>query len=237
MTACSLCASPHDLTQCHGGWVCCACTELLRSGKNQTTQAVRQVQRSHRLRSQQARFRLEGQALGEADEYIMEAEQIMAAENLRPPARVHQGAGAEVLPSTSHLLHDTLAAPGVAAIDASTERLSLVSSFGTDVAAMAIDAADTIRAVNSLEKMLAHQLAVTHSAALNAMSRSALESDPVQSVRLANLATRLMDTYQRGLLTLKRLRTTGEQNITVQHVHVADGGQAVVGSVQTGRPL
>ena len=33
---------------------------------------------------------------------------------------------------------------------------------------------------------------------------------------------------------LKRYRTTGEQKVTVQHVTVNDGGQAVVGTVTTG---
>jgi hypothetical protein len=39
--------------------------------------------------------------------------------------------------------------------------------------------------------------------------------------------------------TLKRYRTGGEQKVTVQHVNVNDGGQAIVGNVtapgKTGR--
>jgi hypothetical protein len=34
--------------------------------------------------------------------------------------------------------------------------------------------------------------------------------------------------------TLKRYRTGGEQKVTVQHVTVNDGGQAIVGTVTPG---
>ena len=38
----------------------------------------------------------------------------------------------------------------------------------------------------------------------------------------------MMKAYQKGLKTLQRLRSGGNQTITVQHVTVTDGGQAVV---------
>lgn len=236
--ACSLCGGQNGgLTACHNGWVCGACTQKLTVGRDQTTQAVRLVQRSQRLRSKQAKLQLSGHSLTEAQAYAMEAEGMLAMDALQVTPTVAVGAGGEVLPAKDHELHDTLAGGGVAAIDASTERLSLISLLGVDVAAMAIDAADAVGAANSLEKMLSHQLAALHAAGMKTLSKATMETDPAQSVRLANLATRLLDTYQRGLLTLKRLRSTGDQSITVQHVHVADGGQAVVGSLQTGRGL
>ena len=34
-------------------------------------------------------------------------------------------------------------------------------------------------------------------------------------------------TYQQGLLTLRKLKVGGHQRISVQHVHVNDGGQAI----------
>jgi hypothetical protein len=106
--------------------------------------------------------------------------------------------------------------------------------MGTDVAALALDTADTMRASNSLEKMLAHQMAVLHDTAMQNASKAALEQDPVHSVRMMNLSLRAMDTFQKGLLTFKRLRGSGEQKITIQHVNVTQGGQAVIGQVQTG---
>ena len=52
---------------------------------------------------------------------------------------------------------------------------------------------------------------------------------------MANTAARLMDAYQRGLLTLDRLRNGGRQMVTVQHVNVSAGGQAVVAGTVGGR--
>jgi hypothetical protein len=50
-----------------------------------------------------------------------------------------------------------------------------------------------------------------------------------------NASARMMDTYQRALLTLERVRNGGKQTVVVQHVTVAGGGQAVVaGQVKTG---
>ena len=54
--------------------------------------------------------------------------------------------------------------------------------------------------------------------------------------RLVNAMARLMGTYQDGLLTLQKLRSGGNQTVTVQHVNVAAGAQAVIGNVRTGGP-
>lgn len=54
------------------------------------------------------------------------------------------------------------------------------------------------------------------------------------SSRLTNAAARLMTVYQDGLVTIQRLRSGGNQTVTVQHVQVNDGGQAVIGNVSPG---
>ena len=51
----------------------------------------------------------------------------------------------------------------------------------------------------------------------------------------AAMAARLMSVFQDGLLTLERLRTGGNQTVTVQHVNVQPGAQAVTGSVGKSR--
>jgi hypothetical protein len=127
--------------------------------------------------------------------------------------------------------------------DASIRRTDLLMQPSFNAVALAVDAADSIAADNSLEKMLAHQLAVAHEASLRLMDRalsceaggrSMREGDSVEACRLANTATRLMSVYQDGLLTLQRLRTGGTQTVTVQHVNVAPGAQAVIGNVRSG---
>ena len=89
----------------------------------------------------------------------------------------------------------------------------------------ALDASDTIGASNSLEKMLAHQMAVLHDTAMRSASKAALEQDPAHAVRMMNLSIRSMETFQKALLTMKRLRGTGEQRITIQHVNVSQGAK------------
>ena len=71
-------------------------------------------------------------------------------------------------------------------------------------------------------------------ASMRQLDRALGESDSVESCRLANTAARLMSAFNDGVATLQRLRTGGKQTVTVQHVTVAQGGQAVIGNVQTG---
>ena len=101
---------------------------------------------------------------------------------------------------------------------------------------------------NSIEQMLAHQLAAAHKSSMalavqlnRAVERmSVFKDEPralanVEATRLAGSIARLMQTCQNGALTLQRLRTGGAQTITVRNVNVAAGGQAVVtGQVTTG---
>jgi hypothetical protein len=47
---------------------------------------------------------------------------------------------------------------------------------------------------------------------------------------------RLIEQKKLATLKVKDYRSKGEQKMTVQHVHVADGGQAVIGNVSTPTP-
>lgn len=121
---------------------------------------------------------------------------------------------------------DTLATPNALNLEASGKRIDLTSGAG--VFEMAIDAAESIGAKNSLEKMLAHQLALCHEATFKLMTQGMNTKDTIEKARLANSAARMMGVFQDGLLTLQRIRTGGRQVVTVQHVSVSEGGQAVV---------
>jgi hypothetical protein len=121
--------------------------------------------------------------------------------------------------------------------DASIRRTDLLMRPGLNAVALAVDAAESIGASNSIEKMLVHQMAVTHEAALRMMARGLSyeqerTGDQVEACRCLNSAARLMSAYNDAVLTLQRLRTGGSQTMTVQHVTVASGGQAVIGNVQ-----
>jgi len=59
------------------------------------------------------------------------------------------------------------------------------------------------------------------------------ERDPTIEIKRLQVAARMINIAQQGVLTLQKLKTGGTQNVVVQHVHVASGGQALVGAVQT----
>ncbi len=164
------------------------------------------------------------------------------------PSPPDVGAGGEVvevqtagLPGPRFAIQETLR-EGASRIaeDASIRRTDLLMQPSLDAVAMGVDAAESIGAENSLEKMLAHQLALAHEGAMRLMGRAlgsdstGREVESVEACRLANTAARMMTTYQDGLLTLQRLRTGGTQTVTVSHVNVQSGAQAVIGNVQTG---
>jgi hypothetical protein len=87
---------------------------------------------------------------------------------------------------------------------------------------------------DQLEAMLAAQMAAVHNASMTFARRlTHIENIPQQdsASRAFNQLTR---TFAAQLEALKRYRTGGQQNVTVKHVHVHDGGQAIVGNVSHG---
>lgn len=144
------------------------------------------------------------------------------------------------------MIRNTLESPAQTALDASSARTDLLLQEAGDCTALAIDAAASIGASNSLEKMLAHQLARVHQAGFEIMAKadkllqrvgnpaytpSAQAFASVEGCRLFNAGNRMFQTYQHGLMTLQRMRTGGTQTVTVQHVHISDGGQALIGNL------
>lgn len=159
---------------------------------------------------------------------------------LRPSGELVAGAGEVVHiestdPEVSRLVFaDTIREPNMIGVDASEQRMQAAADAG--VLEAAVDAAESARAGNSLEKMLCHQMAGAHHAAMKLLTRGTdPRLPPVEMARLTNAAARMMDTYQAAFLTLQKIRTGGKQTVVVQHVQVADGGQAVItGSMKTG---
>lgn len=85
---------------------------------------------------------------------------------------------------------------------------------------------------DELEGMLAVQMVATHSAAMECLRRAMIEEQSFEG-RDQNLkhATKLLATYARQVEALDKHRGRGQQKITVEHVTVNAGGQAIVGSV------
>jgi hypothetical protein len=155
---------------------------------------------------------------------------------LQPPQTLLTGCG-EAIQSDFRLAHlvDTLQNPNMVSVIASEHRLDLAACVGSRVAESAVDAAESAQAGNSLEKMLCHQMAAMHRAAMKLVTRGLdLESQPVEMARLSNAAARMMQVYQEAFLALQKIRTGGKQTVVVQHVQVSQGGQAVIaGSVKS----
>jgi hypothetical protein len=87
---------------------------------------------------------------------------------------------------------------------------------------------------DELEGMMAAQLIASHSAAMECYRRAML-GEQTFNVRSENLnqANKLSRTFTVLLDALNRHRGKGQQKVTVEHVHVHSGGQAVVGMVET----
>jgi hypothetical protein len=84
--------------------------------------------------------------------------------------------------------------------------------------------------------MMAAQLIAAHHAAMECYRR-AMIGDQTFEGRRENLAqaNKLSRTYATLVEALNRHRGKGQQKVTVEHVHVHSGGQAVVGMVDTRR--
>ena len=88
---------------------------------------------------------------------------------------------------------------------------------------------------DELEGMMAAQLIAAHNAAMECYRRAMIGEQTFEG-RRENLtqANKLSRTYAALLEALNRHRGKGQQKVTVEHVHVHAGGQAVVGSGRTG---
>jgi hypothetical protein len=192
-----------------------------------------------RLRSKVAKKR--GDALGD----LAHRDVDTAVRHPAPSQLAEIGIGGELVPPQGEL-RDTVTNPDYVTVDASRDRLNLADLAG--VLELALDASDTIDAKNSLEKMLVHQMAVLHRSIMKLTIRmedmqlpfphrgESQERERNQEIcRLAGTVARLTASYQSGMLTLQRVRAGGRQVVTVQHVHVAEGGQAVVAAKISGR--
>ena len=86
---------------------------------------------------------------------------------------------------------------------------------------------------DEIEGALAVQMACTHTAAMAVLAK--LDSGFGTERRIAafgSAAARLLRAYATQVEVLRRLRHGCHQFVRVEHVHVNDGGQAVIGNVK-----
>jgi hypothetical protein len=88
---------------------------------------------------------------------------------------------------------------------------------------------------DELEGMMAAQLIACHNASIECYRRAMIGEQTFEG-RRENLsqANKLSRTYATLLEALNRHRGKGQKKVTVEHVHVHEGGQAIVGNVAGG---
>jgi hypothetical protein len=84
---------------------------------------------------------------------------------------------------------------------------------------------------DQLEAMIAAQMAAVHMAAMTFARRLTNVDNIPQQDSAERAYNKLSRTFLAQVEGLKRYRTGGEQKVTVQHVSVSEGGQAIVGNV------
>jgi hypothetical protein len=92
-----------------------------------------------------------------------------------------------------------------------------------------------IQPQDEIEGMLAVQMIGTHNMAMETLERAMLtgQTDIGKDLNVKQ-AAKMMRVFVAQMEALKKYRTGGQQKMTVKHVHVNEGGQAIVGTVNQG---
>jgi len=86
---------------------------------------------------------------------------------------------------------------------------------------------------DEIEGALAVEMACAHTAAMAVLARlDAVLGSERRITSIGSTAARLMKSFTMHVEVFRRLRNGGQQFVRVEHVHVNDGGQAVIGNVK-----
>lgn len=89
---------------------------------------------------------------------------------------------------------------------------------------------------DEIEGMLAAQMVATHNAAMKCLEQAMAQEQTFEGrEQFLKHAEKLQSIYARQVETLNKNREKGQQKVTVEHVNVESGGQAMVGNFETGR--
>jgi hypothetical protein len=122
--------------------------------------------------------------------------------------------------------------PDAITAEASQDRLSLIERAGAHN--LALDLVQDTKPRNSRERLLAHAEATMHALGMKLVEKALEQADAVEIPRLSNAACKCFSTAQEAALAVAKLRAGSRQTVEVRHVHVAPGGQAIVGNVTAG---
>jgi hypothetical protein len=91
-----------------------------------------------------------------------------------------------------------------------------------------------IKPRDELEAMLAAQMAAIHNATITFSRRLAHVDNIRQQDSAERTLNKLARTYVLQMQALQKYRSGGKQSVVVKHVHINDGGQAIVGNIDRG---
>jgi hypothetical protein len=150
---------------------------------------------------------------------------------LAPSEPLKTGSGGEIRPPMTlgmAGLEEALQKPDMLSLEATIQRTDLADKAG--VFELAIEAAESSKAVGAVQKMICHQMAAAHKHAMRLIAESSNERNSVEKCRMATTASKLMDAFSRAATVLQRLQTGASQVVTVQHVQINGGQTAIVGN-------
>lgn len=100
----------------------------------------------------------------------------------------------------------------------------------------ALDLYQSLNPTDGLQGMLAQQMVGTHFAGLECLRLLSTAKDLRAREMYMKQAEKLMALYLKQITALTTLQGRGQQKFQVGQVNVAEGGQAIVGNVQTTAP-
>jgi hypothetical protein len=124
-------------------------------------------------------------------------------------------------------------------VDASLQQVIAAARLpGSGISEIAVNASlafiEGAKPQDEVESALVIQMACTHAAAMAVLGRLGGGHGPDRNVAAkASAAARLLRAYAGQVEALRRLRTGGSQFVRVEHVHVNEGGQAIIGNVKS----
>jgi len=98
----------------------------------------------------------------------------------------------------------------------------------------AISAVMAMEPKDEIEGMLAAQMVAVHMATMTFANRLAGVENLDQQNSVERAFNKLTRTFTTQMEALNRYRGKGQQKMTVEHIHVHEGGQAIVGNVKGG---
>ena len=138
-------------------------------------------------------------------------------------------------------LKDALGTASGAFVEASLHQLIAAARLpGSGISEIAVNASlafiEGAKPQGEVECALVIQMACIHTATMAVLERLGGAHGPTRSITaMASAAARLTRAYTTQVETLRRLKSGGSQLVRVEHVHINEGGQAVIGAVAVDR--